>query len=74
MEDTSQLIQMRVRKRTLDNIHELSSLTGVANRTQLVSASVDIAKEVLKSIKQEGAKVYIEHPDGRKEVLKLVGI
>ena len=74
MNDESKLVQMRLRPRTLENINHLTALTGVANRTQLVAASIDIANELLTSIKEQGAKVYIEHPDGRKEILKLVGI
>ena len=69
----TRLIQMRLRPKTIETISRLQQVTGVSNRTQLVSASVEIANEVMSSLK-EGAKVYIERPDGRKELLKVVGI
>jgi hypothetical protein len=69
----TKLVQMRLRPKTINTIANLANVTGVTSKTQLVSASVEIANEVLSSLKQ-GAHVYIEHPDGRRELLKVVGV
>ncbi|MDJ1472820.1 hypothetical protein [Xanthocytophaga flava] len=66
----SKLVQMRIQPRTLTKIEELSSITGISNRTQLVAGCIELAHDVVISIKT-GAKVYIEHPDGSRERIQL---
>lgn len=73
-EDKSQLVQMRLQPRTIERIQYMSELTGgTKNRTQIVSSSIELANEILKSIK-EGSNIYIETKDGKKELLKIIGI
>ena len=71
--EKSQLVQMRMQPKTLELIESLSELTGTTNRTQLISTSIQLTEEIVKNI-QAGGKVYIEGKDGRKELLKIVGI
>ena len=47
-------------------------MTGISNRTQLVSSSIQLTEELIKNV-SEGAKIYIEK-DGKKELLKIIGI
>ncbi len=72
-EEKSQLVQMRMQPKTLELIQSLSTLTGTTNRTQLISSSIQLTEEIVKNL-QDGAKVYIESKDGKKELLKIVGI
>ncbi|MFZ6024915.1 MAG: hypothetical protein ACOYVG_10750 [Bacteroidota bacterium] len=72
-EKTSQLVQMRFQPKTVERINHLSDMTGISNRTQLVSSSIQLTEELIKNV-NEGAKIYIERKDGKKELLKIVGI
>ena len=72
-EEKSTLVQMRLQPKTIARIKRLSELTGTENRTQLISSSIELTEEIVKSL-SKGGKVYIEMPDGKKEVLKFVGI
>lgn len=71
--DESKLVQMRLQPKTLDRVDNLTELMGTQNRTQIVSASLQIAESLLSSVK-EGSKIYIEKADGTKELVKFVGI
>jgi|GEM_PF-2499605 len=66
------LVQMRLQPRTMERIDNLSAITGTTNRTQLIATSVELAEELMSSAKQ-GAKIYIEKPDGSKELIKIIG-
>jgi hypothetical protein len=71
-QEKSQLVQMRLQPKTLDRLQSLVELTKTDNRTQLVSSSIQLSEEIMKSI-ESGAKVYIETPDGKKELIKIIG-
>ena len=71
-EDKSKLVQMRLQPKTLEKINRLTELTKMSNRTQLVSASIQLTEELLSIIKG-GSKLYIERPDGTKETVKIIG-
>lgn len=71
--DKSQLVQMRLQPKTIERIQNLSEMTGTGNRTQIVSAAIQLTEEILKSL-SEGGKIYIEKNNGEKEVLKFVGL
>jgi len=73
VEEKSQLVQMRLQPKTLQRIQSLVDLTGTQNRTQLVSSSIQLTEEIVKSL-HVGGKVYIEMPDGNKELLKIIGL
>ena len=66
------MVQMRLQPRTMERIDNLSAITGTTNRTQLIATSVELAEELMSSAKQ-GAKIYIEKPDGSKELIKIIG-
>lgn len=70
--DKSKLVQMRFQPKTMDRIEHLRELTENDNRTQIISSSIQLTEELLSSIK-DGAKIYIEKPDGTKETIKIVG-
>jgi hypothetical protein len=74
LDGKSQLVQMRLQPKTLERLNNLSKLTDSDNRTQLVSSSIQLTEEIIKSIKQSNAKIYIETPDGKREVIKIVGL
>lgn len=69
----SQLVQMRLQPKTMNSIQNLSAMTKTSNRTQLVSSSIQFTEDIVSSIKK-GAKVYVENPDGTKELIKVIGM
>jgi hypothetical protein len=69
----SEVLQIRLTKRSGRNIQEMSSITGIKNKTQLANAAIDLAADVMKTI-HEGGIVTYENPDGTKVQLKVVGI
>jgi flagellar biosynthesis/type III secretory pathway protein FliH len=71
--EKSQLVQMRLQPKTLQRLQSLVDLTKTDNRAQLVSTSILLAEEIVKSIKA-GSKIYIESKDGERALLKIVGI
>lgn len=68
----TKLVQMRLLPKTLKRIENLQKMTGNPNRTQLVSGSIQLAEAILHDLKS-GGKVYVEKPDGTREVLRFVG-
>lgn len=73
MKDSRKLVQVRLTPRSLDNLHGLEKLTGLTNQTQLISASIDLAHEVLQTI-TTGGNVICENSDGTRDRLKPIGI
>lgn len=67
------LVQMRLQPKTMQRLEHLVSLTGTTNRTQLISSSIHLAEEVVKNI-EAGSKIYVETPDGKREVFKFIGL
>ncbi len=72
-DEESKLVQMRLQQKTLDRVQHLTDLMGTQNRTQIVSASLQIAESLLNDVKG-GSKIYVERPDGTKELLMFVGL
>nr|WP_322624048.1 hypothetical protein [uncultured Flavobacterium sp.] len=73
-EPKSQLVQMRLQKKTLDKLQSLVKLTSTTNKTQLVSSSIQLTEELVKSMVKDNAKVYIEMPNGQKQLIKIIGL
>lgn len=71
--ESTTLVQMRLLPRTMERINHLSEITGTTNRTQLVASSIELAEELMSNAKG-GGKIYIEHPDGSKERIKIIGL
>jgi hypothetical protein len=67
------LVQMRLQPKTMDRIDNLSKITGTTNRTQLVASSIELTEELVVSSRQ-GSKIYIERPDGTRELIKIIGL
>jgi hypothetical protein len=73
MATETQLIQMRFLPETMQRLEDLRELTGVDNRTQIVSTAIQLAEIVIKSI-NKGGNVYIEAANGEMERIRFVGI
>lgn len=71
--DKSTLVQMRLQPDTLERIDKLSKITQMDNRAQLISSAIQFTDEMINMVKS-GAKLYVEKPDGTKELLKITGI
>jgi hypothetical protein len=71
--DKSTLVQMRLQPDTLERIEKLSKLTQMDNRAQLISSAIRLTDDMINLVKN-GAKLYIEKPDGTKELIKITGI
>jgi metal-responsive CopG/Arc/MetJ family transcriptional regulator len=71
--DKSTLVQMRLQPDTLERIDKLSKITQIDNRAQLISSAIRLTDDMVNMVKS-GAKLYIEQPDGTKELLKITGI
>ncbi len=72
-EEKTQLVQMRLRPKTIERIDKLSKNSGIVNRTQLVSTAIEVT-EALSEYIRAGGKIYIEKKDGTKERLNINGI
>jgi hypothetical protein len=70
---SSKLVQMRFRAKTLERLDDLHEITGIENRTQIVAASIQLA-HLLAKLQESGGRVVIEHEDGQREVLAIVGL
>jgi hypothetical protein len=71
--EKSTLIQMRLQPKSMQRINDLTDLTGIRNRTQLIANSIELTEELVKNAK-DGAKIYIERKDGTRELIKIVGL
>ena len=67
------LVQMKLGEKDLQRIEHIKNLTGETNRTRIVTTAIELADMVISNLKNKG-KVVIEHPDGSKETVKLVGL
>lgn len=75
MSDTNegtQLVQMRLKPKTIERIDSLGRRSGTSNRTQVVANAIQFT-EVLSEYIHSGAQIYVEK-DGKRELLKIVGI
>lgn len=72
-EEKTQLVQMRLRPKTIERIEKLRKNSGIDNRTQLVSNAIEVT-EALSEYIHAGGKIYIEKKDGTKELLNIIGI
>lgn len=72
-EDQTIPISMRLRPRTVSRINDLTKLTGITNRTDLISKSL-ILYEAFAKYNKEGKKIMLEDKDGSKEILRIIGI
>ena len=76
MEAVSQetkLIQMRLRSRTLDSLRNIQNLTGISNRTQIIATAIQLTDIITQALSEDG-KLCVEHKDGTKEYITLVGL
>ncbi|HEU4495421.1 MAG TPA: hypothetical protein VFR70_00040 [Flavobacterium sp.] len=73
-EQKSKLVQMRLQEKTLEKLQNLSKLTDTSNKTQLISSSIQLTEELVKSMVKDHAKVYIEMPNGQKQLIKIIGL
>lgn len=72
-EEKSQLVQMRLKPKTLSLIENLSKLTNISNRTLIVSSAIQLTEEIVNSV-QDGGKVYIEDKNGTRSLIKIIGL
>jgi hypothetical protein len=73
MPNETQLVQMRLLPKTMDRLSNLQKLTKTDNRTQIISTAIQLAELVIDSI-EKGGNVYIQSPDGKIELVRIVGI
>lgn len=65
------MINIRLTLPTIEKINKLQKSLSTLNRTQTIVTAVNLASEIAESIKNKGAKVYVEQRDGSKERLVL---
>jgi len=63
---------MRLRKKTLDRLEELHELTGIDNRTQIVTSSIQLAHWI-SNVQHAGGKLVVEYSNGDREALRILG-
>lgn len=73
MRKKSKLVQVRLSGKSLQQIENMQAVTGVRNRTQLITAAIALADIILTET-DEGGRLRIEKPDGTVEYLRMVGI
>jgi len=66
-------VQVQMRKSTLDDINELRTLTGTANRSEIVKTAIDIAKLAIETINR-GGKLIIEEKNGERRNIIIHGV
>jgi len=71
-EEQTQLVQMRLKPRTLEKLESLSNRSGISNKTQVIANAIQFTELISESI-HSGGKIYIEK-DGKRELLTILGI
>ena len=71
--EKKKLVQMRLNSSTLDRIENMSKMTGITNRTHLVTSSIQIAELIMEEA-NNGAVISLKRPDGTTRELTIVGI
>lgn len=64
---------MRLKQKTIERVNFLKEATGTDNRTQITAEALALAAWWVES-KQEGAKIYAEYPDGKRESVVIPGL
>lgn len=72
-ENKASLLQMRLKPKTKETLENLAKLTGVSNKTQVVTSAIFLAEEIVRNLKN-GGKVYVKSRNGKTELLKFVGV
>ena len=66
-------VQMRFTPKTIRNVAHLKRLTGIRNRTQIVSAAIQLTDAIISEINKDG-KLCIERSDGSVDYITIVGL
>lgn len=66
-------ISMRLSKSTIDNVEWIKAASKENNRTQIMGIGVKLLKLVIEA-RQKGGLMTIEHKDGSKERISLLGL
>jgi len=68
-----QQVTMKLSHETVDNVEWIKKNTGEKNRTQIMGVGVRTLRILIEAIKK-GGRVVIEHEDGSKEGIRLIGV
>lgn len=74
MSEASEKIDVRMRVTEEDAARAASTVTrhGLSSKAQAVSESLSLTNFIGEAVKEQGARVLLEYPDGRrKRVVKL---
>ena len=66
-------VSMKLSSKTLDTVKRLQEKTGEQNRTKLVANSLEVFEELVHQV-GKGARIVLEQPNGKKEVIRFIGI
>jgi hypothetical protein len=71
-EDQTILVNMRLKNKTLKRLDNLSNLSGISNKAQLIANSIHLT-QVISEVIHSGGKIYIEE-NGKVFLLTIEGI
>jgi len=66
-------VQMRLSLDTLSKIDDIKNITGVENRTRIVTSGVTLLQSVCSEF-DKGNQVYVEDKDGNKKQIMLLNL
>ena len=67
------LVRVKLRKETMNRLNRIARLTDNENRTQVLVTALALTEMVADTIRA-GGKVVLQHKNGSKETINLVGL
>jgi hypothetical protein len=64
-------VNMKLSKRSLDNVSQLSEIIGDKNRTRVIASALEIANAIMKSVKS-GKHIILRDEDGSEQEMKFI--
>lgn len=64
-------VNMNLSERSLDNVSQLSDMIDEKNRTRVIASALEIAKAILKSVKN-GKHIIIRDEDGSEQEMNFI--
>lgn len=66
-------VQMRLSEETIQKVNSIREITGVKNRTRIVTSGVTLLNSVLSAI-EKGNSVYIDDGKGKRRQITMLDV
>lgn len=67
----TETLKMRLQRETIQNLENLSILTGINNKAHLIASCIQITEHIVKALVENGGKLFLENESGFRKEIKI---